>query len=224
MRITLALIAAASLAFVFARSPEERTITDPATITSAHNADARPVPIDDLFFSRGITGASWSPDGKNIVFSTNLTGRFNLWKVSASGGFPVQLAVAEDRQVSPMWSPDGKWIAWQQDRGGNEAYDIYVEPAAGGAPINITNTADVSETGARFSPDSSRMAIGWKPTKAPTTDIGIIDLSTKAVRISRTRRIRRVPGAPSRGRATAARSSPIARTPTARSARSIAST
>ena len=182
MRITLTFLAVASLAFIFARSPEERTITDPATIASVRNADARPVPIDDLFFSRGITGASWSPDGKDIVFSTNLTGRFNLWKVSASGGWPVQLAVAEDRQVNPMWSPDGKWIAWQQDRGGNEAYDIYLEPATGGAAVNITNTADVSETGPRFSPDSSRLAIGWKPTKAPTTDIGILDLSTKAVR------------------------------------------
>src|SRR5579884_825035 len=110
MRTFTALLAAASLAFVFARSPEERTITDPATITSQRNANARPVPIDDLFFSRAISGASWSPDGRELVFGTNLTGRFNLWKVSATGGFPVQLAVSDDRQVSPMWSPDGKWI------------------------------------------------------------------------------------------------------------------
>jgi dipeptidyl aminopeptidase/acylaminoacyl peptidase len=182
MRITVTFIAIASLAFVFARSPEDRTITDPATITSARNTDARPVPIDDLFFSRGITGASWSPDGKDIVFSTNLTGRYNLWKVSASGGWPVQLAVSDDRQFTPVWSPDGKWILWQQDRGGNEAYDLYIEAAAGGAPVNVTNTADVSETSALFSPDSSRLAVAWKPTKAPATDIAIIDLATKAVR------------------------------------------
>jgi len=181
MRTITILIAAASLAFVFARSPEERTITDPATITSARNATARPVPIDDLFFSRGISGASWSPDGKEIVFGTNLTGRFNLWKVSASGGWPVQLAVSDDRQGTPMWSPDGKWILWQQDRGGNEAYDIYVEPANGGAPVNVTNTADISETNARFSPDSSKLAIDWKPVKAAQTDIAIIDLATKSV-------------------------------------------
>src|SRR5437762_9786679 len=182
MRTTLTLIALASLAFVFARSPEDRTITDPVTIASARNAGARPVPIDDLFFSRGITGASWSPDGKDIVFSTNLTGRYNLWKVSASGGWPVQLAVSDDRQFAPMWSPDGKSILWQQDRGGNEAYDIYIEAAAGGTPANVTNSADISETGAQFSPDSSRLAIAWKPTKAPATDIAIVDLATKTVR------------------------------------------
>src|SRR2546430_9184594 len=128
MRIRTALSAAACLLFVFARSPEERTITDPGTVTSRRNADARPVPIEDLFFSRSVFGASWSPDGKEIVFTTNLTGRFNLWKVASSGGWPLQLAVSDDRQASPVWSPDGKWIAYQQDRGGNEAYDVYLLP------------------------------------------------------------------------------------------------
>jgi Tol biopolymer transport system component len=172
----------ASLLFVFARSPEERTISDPASVTSPHNANAAPVPIDDLFFSRSVTGASWSPDGKEIVFGTNTTGRINLWKVAAAGGWPVQLAVADDRQVSPVWSPDGKWIVWQQDRGGNEAYDIYAIPASGGAPANLTNTPSVSETSALFSPDSKWLAIDYKPTATPQTDIAVLDLTTKSVR------------------------------------------
>src|SRR5205085_820708 len=135
------------------------------------NADARPVPIEDLFFSRSVFGASWSPDGKEIVFTTNLTGRFNLWKVASTGGWPLQLAVSDDRQASPVWSPDGKWIAYQQDRGGNEAYDVYLVPANGGAPVNITNTENVSETNPRFSRDGSRLEIGWKPTASPIDDI-----------------------------------------------------
>ncbi len=182
MRSKTILIASAALLFLFARSPEDRTATDPSTIVSPRNPDARPVPIDDLFFSRSISGASWSPDGKQIVFGTNLTGRFNLWKVPAAGGWPLQIAVSDDRQVAPIWSPDGQWIAWQQDRGGNEAYDIFIVAANGGAPINLTDTANVSETGALFSPDSKSMAIGWKPTTAPTTDVAILDLTTKAVR------------------------------------------
>jgi dipeptidyl aminopeptidase/acylaminoacyl peptidase len=182
MRIITALLGALSLLFVFARSPEERTITDPATIASTRNPDARPVPVDDLFFSRNITDPSWSPDGKEIVFSTNLTGRLNLWKVATAGGWPIQLAVSDDRQFSAVWSPDGKWIGWQQDRGGNEAYDIYVVAPGGGTPLNLTSTPDVSETNPSFSPDSKMLMVGWKPTKSPMTDIAVINLATKSVR------------------------------------------
>ncbi len=178
----IALLGALSLLFVFARSPEERTITDPATIASTRNADARPVPVDDLFFSRNITDPSWSPDGKEIVFSTNFTGRLNLWKVATAGGWPIQLAVSDDRQFSAVWSPDGKWIAWQQDRGGNEAYDIYVVAPEGGTALNLTSTVDISETNPFFSPDSKMLMVGWKPTKSPTTDIAVISLATKSVR------------------------------------------
>src|ERR1700730_6920072 len=136
MRILTLLLAALSLLFVFARSPEERMATDPATVASPKNPDARPIPIDDLFFSRSISDPSWSPDGKEIVFTTNLTGRATLWKVSAGGGWPVQLVVSDDRQFASVWSPDGKWIVWQEDRAGQEAYDIFAIPAGGGARAN----------------------------------------------------------------------------------------
>jgi dipeptidyl aminopeptidase/acylaminoacyl peptidase len=172
----------ASLLFVFARSPEERTITDPASIGSPRNANAAPVPIDDLFFSRNITDPAWSPDGKEIVFTTNLTGRLNLWKIAAAGGWPVQLVVSDDRQVTSMWSPDGKWIVWQEDHAGKEAYDVYLVPAAGGARVNLTNTADVSEDDPLFSPDSKTVAVGWKPVSSPRTDVALIDVATKSVR------------------------------------------
>lgn len=183
MRKTFAVaVAAASLLFVFARSPEERVATDPASIVSQKNANAKPIGIDDLFFSRSIAGGTWSPDGKEIAFSTNLTGRFNLWKVASTGGWPVQLAVSDDRQYAPAWSPDGKWIVWQQDHAGNEAYEIYAIPSAGGDPVNLTNTSTFTETNPVFSPHSTQLAIGLKSTTAPTTDVAVLDLHTRSVR------------------------------------------
>jgi dipeptidyl aminopeptidase/acylaminoacyl peptidase len=182
MRLKTIAIALASLSFVFARSPEERAVSDPQSIASVKNDRARPVPIDDLYFTRTITNGAWSPDGKEVVFTTNLTGRLNLWKVAAAGGWPVQLAVSDDRQMRGMWTPDGKWILWQQDRGGNEQWDVYAIPAAGGAPVNITATPDISESDALPSPDSTRLAIAYKPKSASVTDIGVLDLTTHAVR------------------------------------------
>ena len=68
--------------------PDARQITDPRTLTSESSPTARPIPIDDLYFTRSLGGASWSPDGKEILFTTDISGRMNLWKVSASGGWP----------------------------------------------------------------------------------------------------------------------------------------
>ncbi|HEV2718653.1 MAG TPA: S9 family peptidase, partial [Thermoanaerobaculia bacterium] len=173
-----------SLSFVFAvaRSPEERTVTDPATVVSQKNANARPIPIEDLFYSKGLSNAAWSPDGSEIVFVTNLTGRYNLWKVSSAGGWPVQLAVSDEQQRSPAWSPDGKTIVWTEDRGGNEYADLYAMPADGGEPAALTATPDVSETDPMFAPDGKRLAIGLHSKSAPAVDVALFDLASRTTR------------------------------------------
>jgi dipeptidyl aminopeptidase/acylaminoacyl peptidase len=141
------------------------------------------VPIDDLFYSRRITDQSWSPDGKEIVITTNFTGRFNLWKVSSAGGWPVQLLQSDDRQFNPFWSRDGKWIVYQQDVGGHEIYDLYAVPSNGGQPINLSNTPHVSEDNPRFSYDGKMLAYTVKPEDSPIINIAIMDWATRKQRI-----------------------------------------
>ncbi len=131
--------------------PDTRQISDPKAITSASNPNARPIPIDDLYFTRNVSSASWSPDGKEIAFTTDISGRLNLWKVSANGGWPIQLAQSDDRQYGETWSPDGKWIVFQQDSGGNELWDVFAIPSDGGEAINLSNTPQIREEGPRHS-------------------------------------------------------------------------
>ncbi len=163
-------------------SPETREITDPKTITSPAIQSATPVPIDDLFFTRSIGGGAWSPDGKQIVFTSNFTGRNNLWKVSADGGWPIQLSQSDDRQSGAAWSPDGKWIVFQSDKGGGEIYDLYAIPSDGGEVVNLTNTPEISETSAVWSHDGKSLAISYKPKTASATDVAILDWKTHTVR------------------------------------------
>lgn len=175
------LIAAVGTALAASSGPGDRQLTDPKSISSVSNPEAGPIPIDELFFTRYVGGPAWSPDGNEIVFTTNLTGRDNLWKVAASGGWPIQLSQSDDREYGAIWSPDGKWIVYEQDRGGGEIYDLFTISSTGGEPVNLTNTADISERDAHFSPDGKLLAISYKPKTAPVTDIALLDWSTRKV-------------------------------------------
>src|ERR1700731_947627 len=138
------LVLATALVSLAATSPDTREITNPKKIASTEVTGAGAVPIGDLFYTRSTGGGAWSPDGKEIVFSSNFTGRFNLWKVSSSGGWPTQLSQSDDRQSGAIWSPDGKWILYQSDLGGAEIYDLFAIPSGGGKADNLTKTEDIS--------------------------------------------------------------------------------
>ncbi|HUA16604.1 MAG TPA: S9 family peptidase [Verrucomicrobiae bacterium] len=162
-------------------SPEDRALTDPRSVGSESNASAHPVPIDDLYYTRSASDAAWSPDGKEVVLTTDLSGRQNLWKVNAAGGWPLQLTQSDDRQFGSAWSPDGKWIVYQQDSGGNEMWDLYAVPSEGGEAVNLTNTPEIREEGAVWSPDGKTIAFAYKPKDSPNYDIALLDWQSRKV-------------------------------------------
>jgi dipeptidyl aminopeptidase/acylaminoacyl peptidase len=178
-----ALLAGASFFLLIAAiSAPDRPLTDPKSLMSEAMPGAAPIPIDDLFFTRATGGGAWSPDGNEVVFTTNLTGRFNLWKVRASGGWPIQLSQSDDRETGATWSRDGQWIVYQQDHGGGEIYDLFAIPSGGGEAVNLTKTPDISESNPVFSPDGRELAIAYKPKESSVVDIALLDWKTHQVR------------------------------------------
>ncbi len=170
-----------NLLFAQTLGPDTRQLTDPRSVTSVTDPRIHPVPVSDLFYTRATFGASWSPDGKEITFTTDLAGRLNLWKVNVAGGWPIQLVQSDDRQFGATWSPDGKWIVYQQDAGGNELWDIYAVPSDGGTPINLTNTPDIREEAPLWSPDGRTIALNYKPKDGTVYDLALLDWSTHRV-------------------------------------------
>jgi len=111
-----------------------------------------------------------------------MSGRLNLWKVKASSGWPLQLTQSDERQFSAAWSPDGKWIVYQQDSGGNEMWDLYAVPSDGGEAVNLTNTPNIREERPFWSHDGKRLALGYKPKESTVYDIAVLDWRSKGVR------------------------------------------
>src|SRR6185312_699532 len=73
-----------------------------------------------------------SPDGQTILFSY----QGDIYSVPSKGGTAVPLTISESYEFSPVWSHDGKSIAFASDRYGN--FDVFVMPAGGGASKRLT--------------------------------------------------------------------------------------
>lgn len=163
--------------------PPPRSITNPAQIVSTTLPDARPVPVADLFAVHGGMDAVWTRDGQAVVMSSNLSGRYNLWWLPASGGTPRPLTQSDDRQSELATSPDGRWLVYQSDHAGDEIYDLYAVPLAGGAPENLTQTPEVSEARAMFSPEGRWLAFASRPKVSASADIAVMEFATRKTRL-----------------------------------------
>jgi tricorn protease len=73
-----------------------------------------------------------SPDGQTILFSY----KGDIYSVPSKGGLAVPLTISESYEFAPVWSHDGRWIAFASDRYGN--FDVFVMPATGGEAKRLT--------------------------------------------------------------------------------------
>jgi DNA-binding winged helix-turn-helix (wHTH) protein len=97
-------------------------------------------------------GATWSPDGRYLAFSSDRGGKFDIWVQQVSGGDPIQVTKRPGHNWQPDWSPDGKYIAYRSEDGEG---GLFVVPALGGEGLE----RKIVSFGyyPRWSPDSSQI-------------------------------------------------------------------
>jgi len=156
-----------------------KAITDPKQIAAKPDADVEQgeesLSLPRLYMTRQVGDTAWSPDGKSIVFVSNISGRYNLWLVPADGGWPTQLTISDQRQTHPTWSPDGKWIAYQSDYEGDEQWDIFFTSPKTGQVVNVTKTREVSEENPTWSPNGRYLAYMVRPKTSSSYEIDVFD-------------------------------------------------
>ena len=182
-RLFTCLFPALLTAVSFAQQPPAaKAVTDPHALVSTNVPDLTNYDLNKFFMTRVVGDSSWSPDGKNVVLATNISGRRNLWVVPAAGGWPRQLTISDQRQASPAWSPDGQWIAFQSDKDGNEQWDIFVVSPKNGDVVNLTNSPSISEESPTWQPHGRLLAITVRPQDTSAAEIATLDVLTRRVR------------------------------------------
>ncbi len=91
-----------------------------------------------------------SPDGSTVLFCF----KGDIYKVPSAGGTAVPLTISESVEYSPVWSHDGKFIAFASNRYGN--FDIFIMPASGGDAKRLTFFSGW-DTPSSFSPDDKQI-------------------------------------------------------------------
>ena len=91
-----------------------------------------------------------SPDGQTVVFDF----RGDLYTMPATGGLATPLTIHEAHDKTPLWSPDGKWVAFASDRYGN--WDVFLVPAGGGQVKRLTFHSG-ADTPCSFTPDGKQV-------------------------------------------------------------------
>ncbi len=81
-------------------------------------------------------GGSWSPDGRQIVYVSLLTGKAGIYLMNANGT-DFHAITASSNDVTPTWSPDGQQIAYASGRDGR--MELYIMNADGSSSHAITN-------------------------------------------------------------------------------------
>jgi len=121
----------------------------------------RPITPEDLWAMGRVGSPVVSPDGSRVAYTVTWydveanRGNSDIWVVPIEGGEAMQMTNSPGTDTSPVWSPDGEWLAFVSTRGGDGA-QIYLLPACGGEARRLTSQPG-GATGPQFSTDGTRL-------------------------------------------------------------------
>lgn len=130
--------------------------------------------------------ARFSPDGDMILYSSSGTVTLfgsgftliqQIWLASLPDGKIRQLLVANGRDTDPSWSPDGKWIVFSSDRGGNPDFWMINSDGTHLTQLTADPSAKMQPT---WSPDGREIA--YISLESGSMDLLVMEVKTQQVR------------------------------------------
>jgi Tol biopolymer transport system component len=85
----------------------------------------------------------YSPDGSSILFASDRSGNYDLWRFSTKDGSLTRLTEDPAEDWDPMVTPDGKHLLWSSDRTGH--FEVWMADAEGGGARQVTHDGTDAE-------------------------------------------------------------------------------
>jgi dipeptidyl aminopeptidase/acylaminoacyl peptidase len=114
-------------------------------LVPASRAQKRAFTIEDYYRVQRVDGMHVSPDGRLIVFMliADDLGRAkrtsHIWLMDADGANARQFTYGDQNDSAPVFSPDGKWLAFVRQVSGDD--QIFVMPLGGGDARQVTHVS-----------------------------------------------------------------------------------
>jgi dipeptidyl aminopeptidase/acylaminoacyl peptidase len=118
------------------------------------------ITFDDMMQMHRVADSQISPDAKWVVYALTTPdmnanrNAGNIWMVSTAGGTPIQLTQS-GHDSSPVWSPDGKQMAFLSTRAGSS--QVYLLSMEGGEAHPLTHLSTGADL-VKWSPDGKTIA------------------------------------------------------------------
>lgn len=137
-------------------------------------ADAQQITADQAW----VEFVDVSPDGKELVISSDRAGNKDLWRLPATGGDMTRLTTTTQPEWGPSWSPDGNEIAYYAYH--NNKRSVFIIGRGGGRTEHIEliglNNAFVPS----WSPDGAHLAMR-ATDETKNNDIYIVERNTGSI-------------------------------------------
>jgi serine/threonine protein kinase/Tol biopolymer transport system component len=104
-----------------------------------------------------------APDGQRLAVSRGVQGNFDVWLIEVGQGMASRFTFDAAIENSPVWSPDGRQIAFRSNPNG--VHDLFEKPASGTAdeqPLLVTSQA---KSPLDWSPDGRFLLYGTQDPK-----------------------------------------------------------